>query len=236
MASLAGPVLGSVASAGAQRLFGGGGRSAGLQQLQSSGFSGGGLTGTTSPDGIFSVRQSAPRRRNLRNLANASLDAAGEIGTLREGLAPGFGQVTSARLNAIGDRRRAAIGNLRDNLARRRLAGSSFAADALSRAEAEFGREEANARAQGFLEELDANANLLTREAALRAQGFQTFVNNANLNAELAQRGQQILSNNAGTIADLEARAAAGRGQFAGSLAQPVVSALGDFDFGKLFG
>ena len=88
---------------------------------------------------------------------------------------PGFGRLTETVDEAfaladqrLNDRRRAASGDLRESLSRRRILGSSFAADAQSRQEAEFNRDaaelannQAQARAQNFLAELDLSRSIV---------------------------------------------------------------------------
>lgn len=102
-----------------------------------------------------------------------SLRAAGDetysgLTGLLDQVHPGFGAVTDARTRAIDEARQKTTGDLRDNLSRRRLAGSSFAADSMTRTEAEFANKMADARAQSFLEEMDATSKLLDQRFKVR--------------------------------------------------------------------
>jgi len=97
---------------------------------------------------------------------------------------PGFGDdvafpdfpgniFTSSRRN-LEDTRRRVTGDLRENLARRRISGSSFASDALSRADREFER-------QGL--EIDAEESSQRLEFEERKAAFQTAQEAARLSA-----------------------------------------------------
>jgi hypothetical protein len=146
---------------------------------------------------------STPERRGLvTNLSNLFGQQAGQIRALRPQVAPGFGRLTEAGLATFGAarerleaNRRRAVGNLRENLARRRVLGSSFASDALARADAEFEQEEreltaqeAAFRAQSFLQELDLTRQLIGEEFTAARGAVQVFLQNLNLEAEIASR------------------------------------------------
>ena len=101
-----------------------------------------------------------------RLFARAIPRLAGDVSDLRGELAvPGFG----VRSRAVQRSREAAIGNLRENLARRRLAGSSFAEDALARVQAEF----AAASGEAAFAEIQDNLTLISEEARLLGLGLQ---------------------------------------------------------------
>lgn len=93
-----------------------------------------------------------------------------QLGGLRDQVEPGFGKLTTARVKAVKDRRDEAIGNLRESLARRKVLGSSFADDAISRSELTFAQEEESARAQSFVEELGFSRQLAIDEAVTSGQ------------------------------------------------------------------
>lgn len=97
----------------------------------------------------------------IDQLRGAGGDAVGGYNALLGQVNPGFGKLTEARVGAITNARERTTSDLRDSLARRRIAGSSFANDSIARTEAEFGQAEATARAESFLEELDTTAKLL---------------------------------------------------------------------------
>ena len=164
-------------------------------------FSAGGLDLRISPKGVLTVGQSTssketnPRTIAINNLIdsygkqalglrntipdiNAFYDAAiNPLSANIEGLKPGFGQVTDARVNTIQNAGKRAESDLRGNLARRRVLGSSFANDDISRTRAEFAQQEANARAQSYLEELDAQTRLIGQRLAAQVDKYNTVSN-----------------------------------------------------------
>lgn len=125
---------------------------------------------------------------------------AGEIRGLRSLVKPGFGQfrtalrgVQEARLARLQDAETRAVGDLRENLARRRVLGSSFGQDALTRARAEFARERDSViseiglqEAQTTLQELEATRSLIGDEFNLAQAAVQTFIDNLNVEAQIA--------------------------------------------------
>ncbi|MGI9491273.1 MAG: hypothetical protein ACR2QF_02485, partial [Geminicoccaceae bacterium] len=131
-----------------------------------------------------------------------------------------FSQLRQARLAQVRNARDRSIGNLRDNLRRRRVLGSSFAEDALIRAEREFDEAGAAQEAQSFLEELDATQQLI---------GFESNQLFNALNRELAELG--VVANFATATADLFSRNA----QFESQLAAEEAAATGSF-FGNIAG
>jgi len=109
---------------------------------------------------------------------------------------PGFGRLTEARnrvfedaLTRLEQRREAETGDLRENLARRRIAGSSFASDAQARQESAFQQsidelsgQQAQSNAQSFLQELDITRNLINQRfqtETAQAQSALQLLNNA---------------------------------------------------------
>lgn len=144
------------------------------------------------------------RQLLVRDLSDVFRNSANQIAGLRSQVRPGFGRLTESRVQAIENARRRSIGNLRENLQRRRVLGSSFGQDALARAEAEFAQEEAQARAQSFLEELDLSQRLLEKETESRANRFQTVLNDLNLQAEIATRLATNATNALSSTAQME--------------------------------
>lgn len=185
-------------------------------------FNAGGLIGRQTASG-FNVTPTAARQNLVLGQRRAFGAAANQVGGLLGRVRPGFGNLTEARVNAIQDARRRTIGDLRENLARRRVLGSSFAQDAETRAMAEFARLEEQARAQSFLEELDLTSRLLDRQTELNVANFQAGLAELNLEAEtganMAAGGAQVLSGLAQAQGNILADAARSRGELlAGSL------------------
>lgn len=126
----------------------------------------------------------AATRGRIRDAGDEFVDAQNE---LIADVRPGFGRLTEARLQQIENARSRAVGNLRENLARRRVLGSSFGRDALARTESEFAQQSERAAAQGFLQELDATNRLIQQRLNARQNTVQRELDAVNsiINADL---------------------------------------------------
>ena len=142
----------------------------------------------------------------------------GDTDTLRGTLTPGFSDLREASTRAISNARNKAIGNLRQTLTQRRVAGSSFGEQALVSAERDFAEAESAAQAQSFLAELDANMKVLA---------FETAQVNDALNREFAELGiatgqtaqlAQLNTQSSQFVAQMKAQEASSRGSGIGSL------------------
>jgi hypothetical protein len=142
-------------------------------------------------------------------------------------VAPGVSDLRASRLEEIENARLSAVGNLRDNLARRRVLGSSFGADAVTRAEAEFAKEKERVAAESFLQELELTNNLMQQEFTARRGQFQTGLDELNLEAQiataLAGKATDVLGKNAQVEAMLLAQSQAGAGKFFGQELAPLI-------------
>ena len=157
----------------------------------------------------------------------------GDIDTLRGTLTPGYSQLREAASREVSNARTRGIGNLRENLARRRVLGSSFGEDALARAEAEFGDLAARTQTQSFLAELEANLKVSAFEFEQINTALQREFQEIGLAAGFTTNIGQIVSQAQQTAQQMAAQEAAGRGQLLGSLAGLGVAATG---FGGTFG
>lgn len=193
---------------------------------------------------VIDVSSGASRTAAVGGIRDVLNQRAEQLAQLRGQVQPGFGALTEARLGEIENARRRTIGNLRENLQRRRVLGSSFGQDVLSRAEAEFGQEAGQARARSFLEELDVQTQLIGQEFQARQSAIQATLDNlnleANLGAQLAGAANSILENNAQAQAELASSQIAGLGQLAGTaigaFGGPVGAAIGGTIGGSLGG
>lgn len=222
--SLLAPLLTAGAGVGLSKLFGG---------STSPGFtpptmSAGGLTG--SGGGLTA----SPERQGLvGNIQSTFGDQANYLKNLLPQVAPGVSGLRDAQLGQIENARQASLSNLKDNLARRRVLGSSFGQDAVSRTNAEFGQQKALTAGNSFLQELDLTNQLTTqRFAALRSQS-QTALDEMNLEAgissKMASDTTAQLGANARLEATLNAQQAQGLGKFFGPLANSVGTSAGNF-------
>jgi hypothetical protein len=230
------PITGALVSAGVQyglgKLFGGksGSAQAPLSNYQSPGFSAGGLKASADASGTYTVTPSKGRMGYVTGVADQYGAQADELAALRARVAPGISELRASRLSEIENARQSAIGNLRENLQRRRVLGSSFGNDALARAEAEFGKERERVASESFLQEIGLTSDFVAQEYNARRSVFQTGLDELNLQADIATKlttgAATQLGANARTLAQLNAAEQAGTGKFLGQTFAPVGSAI----------
>lgn len=194
-------------------------------------FDAGGLSGRFN-NNSYTITSTRGRDELIGRVSQTFGQQSEAIRGLRERVAPGFSDLRRARLGEVDNAKSAAIGNLRENLARRRVLGSSFGADALTRAEREFAQERDRIQSETTLQELAATEALLQQEFEAGRNEFNTRLGEMNLQAELAATLTSKASSNLNAMAQLEARLAAessaGFGKFVGDAIQPVAKAVGD--------
>jgi hypothetical protein len=179
--------MGGIVKKTGEALFGDPGKA--LKKFRPTMMSGGGFQSTlTGKKNNQTLNLTSDVRRELAigGVQSALMGGADALAGQRGLVNPGFGALTEARVGALDSARRRATGTLRDNLSRRRVLGSSFAADAMGRVESEFGRQEAEVRAQSFLEELQLTTNLIERETQFRTNAMATALDSLNFEASLA--------------------------------------------------
>lgn len=170
-----------------------------LGQLRG-GIKAGGLSSRlTDSNTNVEVKGSAGRQGLVQNLANVFQQRSKEFGRLRGMVRPGVGALTRARQAQLQAAERAALGDLRTNLSRRRVLGSTFATDQENAIREQFGRAGAELDAESFLQELDLSTQLYQQQSASSAQMFGTRLNELNLQAEVAQN--ILTQSNAGVAA-----------------------------------
>lgn len=211
-------------------LFGGGGESGGTSNFAPIGVKAGGLTSDFDGKNIW-VNASGERTGAVKSVADTFGKQADALASLMPRVAPGISDLRRSRLGAIENARLSAVGTLRDNLARRRVLGSSFGQDAITRAEAEFSQQTQAAEAESFLQEMEMTNNLMQQEFTARRGQFQTFLDEMNLEANmavgLAGKATDVLGKNAQVESLLNAQSQAGAGKFFGKLEQPFGDAVG---------
>lgn len=215
--------------------------------------------GITGSDGIFgdapTVRNVTPREINLPGLGlrrnGRTFDVqrggevtpliegiqrarAGQAGTLRDAageISPAIGRLTDARRGIVQAERRRTMGDLREQLGRRRILGSSFGADVMARAGAEFAVQEAELQAEGELREMFAETELLGRATEAEVSGLQTALQQIGLETQI---GAQLITNITGANqsvqmanAQLAQAHAQGQGEFIGSIIGAGAALLG---------
>lgn len=224
LGSILGAAAAGATSFGLNKLFGGDASSSinNLSSAPSIRLNAGGLS--TNKKGAVSA--SAERMGTVSNIARLFPEQAGLLKTLRDRVRPGFGELTNSRVAAVTAARQRAIGNLRDNLQRRRVLGSSFGQDAIARAEAEFGKEEASVRSESFLQELGLTNELIGAEFEARRGEFQTLLDEFNVQAnaglQIATGQMAQLGANMRYQAVLAAQSLAGLGKMFEPMANEV--------------
>jgi len=196
--SLGGP-LGATAGAGVGALVGallGGEKKNKLSQSQLSqlrgGINGGGLFSRLFDENRQVKVSSTPERQALIDAISSRLEQTGQgFSGLRGQVEPGFGRLSTLRQGALDDvlgglglraeaakanieaAQRGAIGDLRSNLARRRVAGSSFASNQEAAIRDQFGRAQADVEADAALREAEARTAFSDRSAAAFLDEFK---------------------------------------------------------------
>ncbi len=232
LAPIAGAALSTGVQFGLSELFGGkkGKAQEGLSTFQPTGINAGGLTSGMS-GGNITITPSGERLGLVGNIASRFGEQAGLLSRLRESVAPGISALRTSRLQEIDNARNSAISNLRDNMARRRVLGSSFGNDTIARAELEFGKERERVAAESFLQELELSNNLINQEFEAGRAQFQTGLDELNLQADIGTKlagvATQILGDNARLLASMNATEAAGAGKFFGETLQSFAKQFG---------
>lgn len=171
----------------------------------------------------------------LDALGLLSLQNSQALGGLISDVQPGFGRLTESQLTGLRNREFQAIGDLRESLARRRVAGSSFGEASLIQAQLAFQQEEEAIRAQSFLQELDMQQRLLQQQFANTQSVLTQQLTQMNIEAQLAsdltQQTNALLAESMRTQQMLAAQSSSGLGAFF----EPIASGIGSF-FGDLVG
>ena len=158
-----------------------------LERFTPAGFTAPGLTGKFDKGANrFDVRRTGEGERALSELRGGFDELSGEIGGLREDVRPGFGRLTRSRVEAIRGAGKRAVGNLREELGKRRVLGSTFATREVASTEAEFGRMEESARAESFLQELDLTRQLIGEQFQASIAGASAVLQQLNFETGLA--------------------------------------------------
>ncbi|MEE9158904.1 MAG: hypothetical protein V3U60_11020 [Gammaproteobacteria bacterium] len=188
-----------------------------LKRVQPAGFSGGGLTGEFNREtNTFDITRTSALTQGLQDLQTRLGERASAFRGLRGSSA--FDDLIGGRVRAIRDAGARTVGNLREELGRRRVAGSSFASREIASTEALFGREEERARAEGRLQQLGVEASLIDQEFQASVAAANVVVRQLNLEAGLAAQLSQSASQQrlirATLRAELQASAEAGQLEF----------------------
>lgn len=194
-----------------------------------SGFSGGGLTGSAGNGTEYTVSPDAMRTAQVGGVSGAFGQLGDLTGGLRSTVTPGFNDLLQTRLQSINDSARKSVGDLRTNLQSRRVLGSSFGQDTLTRADAEFSRQRDQATSDSFLKSLEVNNQLLQQQYSAYAKQYQTGLDELNLEAgmasNLSSKASDIFAANARLTSQLTATAE----QFNAKMSNDQATGFGNF-------
>lgn len=230
---LATAAIGAAASAGANKLFGGGGGGSSSKN-SFAGINAGGLNAKLGKKNQINLSSNPLRDRLVGDVASTFSKQADIIGNQRDRARLGLSDLRASRLAGLENARQKSVGNLRDNIASRKVSGSSFGQNALTRANLAFQEEGDRIRSESFMQELDLTNKLIEQEFNTRRQGFQTVLDEMNLQAEvatqLATRATAEFGANARLKQELAAKSAAGAGAFFNqNIADPLSRGISNF-------
>lgn len=194
-----------------------------------SGFSGGGLAGSFA-NGSYGVTADPNRMAAVGGVANTFGQQANALGQIAGQWAPGFSALRNTQLTALNNNRAQAIGNLRDNLAQRRVLGSSFAQNSLASADQQYQDQISQTMAQTYLQELQATQQITQQQYTAARGQYQTMLDELNLegglSAQLSSQASAAMERASIAQAQLDAQSAQGTGSFFGTLGAMAGKAL----------
>lgn len=156
--------------------------------------------------GAYNLGPTSALSSTVGNLQSTFGQAASAFGNLASTVAPGFSQFRQAGLGQLATTQAQNISNLSQNLAQRRVLGSSFANASLSQANADYAQNQANFIAQSYLQELSASQQLIQQQYTAQAEQFSTGLNQMNLEASLASQLSTNASSSMNQIATAQAQ------------------------------
>jgi len=179
----------------------------------------------------WTLTRSPELQNTISGLSGAYMDASNEFGDLKGVVEPGFGRLTEAGVRAIRDARRSELSDLRKNLSRRRVLGSSFAQDDRNRTMAEWQKREDQFRTQAFIQEMQMKEQLIAKQYEAAANSFLQLLNQFNFESgiatQLASNVTSVLGANAQTAAKIQAEFGLGAAGELAKMAGSAASTLG---------
>ena len=199
-----------------------------LQRFSPAGFSGGAFSGSFDKgSNSFDLTRTDAGNSAVAGLVKSFDERKQAFSGLKSRVAPGFGEVTRTTVDAIRRAGSRTVGNLREELSKRRVAGSSFAEREIAGIEAQFGELEAKTRAESKLQELGVTIDLTNQETAAAVAGSEALLKQLNIEGSIAASlgqasSQQMRANN---LAQAQARASsqAGAAEFVSTIASALI-------------
>lgn len=161
-------------------------------------------------------------------------------GELLSQIEPGFGRLTNARKDELRRMQEKAVGNLRDNLARRRIAGSSFGEQLVGSLQSEYAALTDKAIAESMVEELKMTSDVIGARTQARTQTIAQALDHiqfeTNVGNQLLQTTQAALQQNSmaqvelsKSIAEIQLQGRLGRGQITAGVGNTFLGQAADF-------
>lgn len=113
-------------------------------------------------------------------------DEAGYTNLLSQ-IAPGFGRLSQAAGQEIENAGRAAVGNLREQLARRRVLGASFANDQMAGLKATYDQMKQKAQAEAMVQELEMTQKVISARTDARNQTIAQALNQIQFEGDIGK-------------------------------------------------
>ena len=167
------------------------------------------------------------RSPEMQGLLSQQTGIFNTIGDLRSQVTPGFGRLTEALVKGIRNAATESIGNLREQFAKRRVQGASFAEDAIGRQELMFGEAESAVRAKGFLEELQLTTDLLDKQHSILSQQIDLNFKELGLAQGTAASLQSLIASANDIDKHLAAKSAAAYGAFGAQIGGAIGGGFG---------
>lgn len=140
----------------------------------------------------------------LDNLWGSGVTADASYSDLLSQLSPGYGKLSQERERALELEKRKGVGDLRAQLAKRRVLGASFASDQEASTAAEYDRLKDQARAESIVAELQQTQQVITQRADTALKHTQQALQHAQFEGTLQAGLMQSAQDNLMKIKDLQ--------------------------------
>jgi hypothetical protein len=173
---------------------------------QPKGFNAGGISASSGAGGTIRIKDSAGLKSQIGQLQSTFGQQASDLAALRGTVAPGFSQFRQAGLSDIATQGQASVSNLRDEMAKRRILGSSFANSQISQANADIEKARSDFIAQSYLQELSASNSLIQEQYQAATSGFKVGIDQMNFEAGIAAQLTQSANETMSKVATAQAQ------------------------------